>query len=369
MDVERVETVVIGAGQAGLSVAYHLQRKGRSCVLLESNERIGDQWRRRWDSLRLFTPARFDGLAGMDFPAAPGSFPTKDEMADFLETYAARFALSVRSGSRVESVTRNGDGYVITVGDQSLRADHVVVAMADYQRPRVPDFAGDLAAEVMQLHSSDYRHPEQLHDGGVLIVGAGNSGAEIARELSTRHPVMISGRHTGQLPFRIDGPIGRHLVTLVLRLLFHRVLTTGTPPGRAARPKMISRGGPLIRVRSGDLMEAGVEWLPRTVGVRGGLPLLEDGRSVEVANVIWCTGYHPGFSWLHLPAAEDFEHCHDRGVVRDEPGLYFVGQHFQHSLSSGMIHGVSRDAEFVAETISARLVDRRAPTKRAQTHL
>lgn len=369
MDVERVETVVIGAGQAGLSVAYHLQRRGRSCVLLESNERIGDQWRRRWDSLRLFTPARFDGLAGMDFPADPGSFPTKDEMADFLETYATTFGLSVRTGSRVESVTRSDDGYVITVGDQSLHADHVVVAMADYQRPRVPDFAGDLEAGVVQLHSSDYRCPEQLRDGGVLIVGAGNSGAEIARELSTRHPVMISGRHTGQLPFRIDGAIGRRLVIVVLRLIFHRVLTTGTPPGRAARPKMISQGGPLIRVRSGDLVVAGVEWQPRTVGARDGRPLLEDGRIVDVANVIWCTGYHPGFSWLRLPAAEDFEHCHDRGVVREEPGLYFVGQHFQYSLSSGMIHGVSRDAEFVAETISSRLVDRHARTRSVQTRL
>src|SRR5262245_53690367 len=167
---ERVHTIVIGGGQAGLSVGYYLKRQGRPFVILEANQRIGDTWRRRWDSLRLFTPARFDGLVGMPFPAPAYSFPTKDEMGDYLERYAARFDLPVRTGVKVDRLTREGRFYVITAGERRFEAEHVVVAMANYQVPRVPPFAGELDPGIVQLHSFDYRNPGQLREGPVLIV-------------------------------------------------------------------------------------------------------------------------------------------------------------------------------------------------------
>ena len=180
---EHIQTVVVGAGQAGLSVGYFLARQGLPFVILDSNERIGDSWRNRWDSLRLFTPARYDGLAGMPFPAPAHSFPTKNEMADYLEAYARRFDLPVRTGVRVDGLSRQGGQYVVTAGERRFTAEHVVVAMASYQFPRIPPFADELDPATFQLHSRDYRSPDQLRDGKVLIVGAGNSGSRSRSKL------------------------------------------------------------------------------------------------------------------------------------------------------------------------------------------
>lgn len=349
------DTIIIGGGQAGLSTGYYLRQQGRDFVILEASARIGDSWRKRWDSLRLFTPARYDGLPGMPFPAPAYTFPTKDEMADYLAAYAARFALPVRTGVKVECLARHGDRFVVTAGDLRFEADNVVVAMANYQCPCVPPFAQELDPGIVQLHSSAYRNPSQLRDGGVLIVGAGNSGAEIALEAARGHPTWLAGRDTGHVPFRIEGVAARLLLTrLALRLLFHRVLTVQTPLGRKVRPKVLAHGGPLIRVKPKDLAAAGIERVPRTVGMRDGLPMLEDRRVLDVANVIWCTGFHPGFSWIDLPILGQDEPLHERGVVAKEPGLYFVGLNFLYALSSTMIHGVGRDAERVAHPIASR---------------
>jgi putative flavoprotein involved in K+ transport len=353
---EQVNTIVIGGGQAGLSVGYHLALRGVQFVILDASERIGDVWRRRWDSLRLFTPARFAGLDGMPFPAAPHDFPTKNEMGDYLEAYARNFALPVRLGVRVDRVSRMGTKFLVVAGDRRFEADNVIVAMANYQRPRTPPFANDLDPRIVQLHSVDYRNLTQLQDGDVLIVGMGNSGAEIALEAARGHKTSMAGRDTGHVPFRIEGLAARLvLVRLVLRVLFHRILSVATPIGRKARPKMLHGGGPLVRVKPRDLTRAGIQRVPRVAGVRNGLPLLEDGRVLDVANVVWCTGFHPGFSWLDLPVfGPDGEPQHARGVVVSEPGLYFVGLHFLYALSSVMIHGVGRDAARIADAVAAR---------------
>jgi putative flavoprotein involved in K+ transport len=351
---ERIKTVIIGGGQAGLSVGYHLARRGQPFVILDANQRIGDAWRTRWDSLRLFTPARYSGLAGMPFPAPAWSFPTKDEMADYLEAYAARFQLPVRTGVSVDRLSWQDGRLVVAAGDRRWEAEHVVVAMATWQRPRIPGFARELDPGIVQLHSIDYRNPSQLRDGGVLMVGAGNSGAEIALDVAPAHRTWLSGRDTGHIPFRIDGVAARLLLRLVFRVLFYRVLTTDTPMGRKQRPHLTSRGLPLVRVRSQDLAAAGVERVPRLVGVRDGLPVLADGRVLDVTNVIWCTGFDPGFSWIDLPVVgERGEPVHQRGVVATQPGLYFVGLHFLYAASSAMIHGVGRDAEHIVDTIEA----------------
>ncbi|HEU4643279.1 MAG TPA: NAD(P)-binding domain-containing protein [Gemmatimonadaceae bacterium] len=357
-DPERVGTVVIGGGQSGLSVGYHLARRRIPFVILEGNARVGDSWRQRWDSLHLFTPARYDGLAGMPFPGDPGAFPTKDEMAAYLETYAARFALPVRTSTRATRLVRQGDRYLVTTTRGQLLAEQVVVAMASYQKPRIPAFAAELDPRIAQLHSSEYRSPAQLRHGPVLIVGAGNSGADIAVEIARRgHETWMSGRDTGHVPFRLDSFLARHLlVPFLFRVVFHRVLTTSTPIGRRLRPKVIARGGPLIRVTPADLAAARVQRVPRTIGAQHGMPVLDDGRVLDAATVIWCTGFHPGFSWIGLPIfGADGEPAQERGIVAGAPGLYFVGLHFLHAMSSTMIHGVERDARHVAEAVARRV--------------
>jgi putative flavoprotein involved in K+ transport len=348
------DTIVIGGGQAGLSTGYYLQQQGHGFVILDANQRIGDAWRKRWESLRLFTPARFDGLPGMPFPAPANVFPTKDEMGDYLEAYAMHFKLPIRSGVRVDCLSRQGKRFVVTSGVQRFEAKQVIVAMSNWQSPRVPPFAQELDTNIIQLHSSEYMNPPQLREGGVLVVGAGNSGADIAMEVAKSHPTWLSGRDTGHIPFRIDGFVARILLRPLFRLFFHRVLTVNTPIGRKIRPKVISHGMPLIRVKPADLASAGIERVAKTVGVREGLPLLEDDHVLDVANVIWCTGFHPGFSWIDLPIFGEEGPNHERGIVATEPGLYFVGLQFLYAASSAQIHGVSRDAEYIVRSITAR---------------
>jgi putative flavoprotein involved in K+ transport len=353
---EPIETVVVGGGQAGLSVGHHLARRGRPFLILDAGQRIGDAWRRRWDSLRLFTPARYDALAGLPLPAPAHSFPGKDEVADYLEAYAARFRLPVLTGVRVDRLWRDDARFVVAAGDRSWAADNVVVAMSTFQVPRVPPFAAELDPAIRQLHSSGYRRPSQLREGPALVVGAGNSGAEIALELAGRHPTWLAGKESGHVPFRIEGTAARYIFQpLLFRVVGHRVLTVDTPIGRRLRPRLLAHGAPLVRVRPRDLAAAGVQRVPRVVGVRDGHPLMADQRVLEVANVIWCTGSGPDFSWIDLPVFGDREHepVHHRGVVASQPGLYFVGLSFLYAMSSGFLPGVDRDAEHVVQAILA----------------
>jgi putative flavoprotein involved in K+ transport len=352
---ESVGVAVIGGGQAGLAVGYHLGRRGLPFVILDAHERIGDAWRTRWDSLRLFTPARYDGLPGMGFPGPAHAFPTKDQAADYLEAYATRFELPVRTGVRVDRLTRERGRFVVAAGGRRFRAEQVVVATGTYQGPRVPPFASELDPSIVQMHSTEYRNPSQLRAGGVLVVGAGNSGAEIALDASREHPTWLSGRDTGHEPTR-PGTVPDRLFTPVLWFMASHVLTVRTPLGRAARRYFRHRGIPLARVRRKDLAAAGVESVPRTVGIREGLPELEDGRVLEVTNVVWCTGFTPDFRWIELSILdEDGYPEQDRGVARTEPGLYFVGLPFLYSLSSALLGGVGRDAERIARHIASRV--------------
>jgi putative flavoprotein involved in K+ transport len=352
---ERFETVIIGGGQAGLSVGYHLKRQNRPFVILDANERIGDAWRKRWDSLRLFTPARYSGLTGWRFPAPAVSFPTKDEMADYLEAYAARFDLPVRTGVKVDGLSREGDRYVVASGHRRFEAEHVVVATGANRISKVPAFADELDSSIVQLHSSQYRNPSQLQEGAVLVVGAGNSGAEIAFEVSRTHPTYLSGKPSGQLPVR-HGPVAARFFFSVVQFVGHHVLTLRTPMGRKVQPRFISHAAPLIRVKLKDLAAAGVEQVPRTVAMEDGRLTLEDGRVLDVSNVIWCTGFREEFSWIDLPAfGEDGRPLHERGVVVGEPGLYFVGLLFQYAATSDVLPGVGRDAAYIAEHIASRV--------------
>ena len=349
-DTTRFETIIIGGGQAGLATGYHLARLGRPFVILDANERVGDAWRHRWDSLRLFTPARYDALPGMPFPARPLSYPTKDQAADYLEAYAAELDLPVRTGVRVDRLRRHGERFIATAGDLRFEADNVVVASGGYHVPRVPDFATALDPAIVQMHSSRYRRPSQLQEGDVLVVGAGNSGAEIALELSRGHRTWLSGRDPGQEPTRA-GSLPDRLLAPVMWFMASRVVDVRTPIGRKVRDRFTDppRGIPLGRVRRQDIRAAGIERVPRTVGVRDGRPVLEDGRVMDVANVLWCTGFVPDWSWIDLPIFDrNGWPTHTRGVVESHPGLYFMGLVFLSTLSSGLLGGVGRDAERIA---------------------
>jgi putative flavoprotein involved in K+ transport len=353
-NVERIETIVIGGGQAGLTVGYHLKQRGLPFLILDANARVGDAWRNRWDSLRLFTPAKYDGLDGMPFPAPRFSFPTKDEMADYLERFAQAFELPIVHGARVGSLARVDGRFRVAAGERLFESDNVVVAMSSWQVPKMPDFAAELDPRITRLHAAAYRRPDQLQRGPVLVVGAGNSGAEIALDVAREHETILAGPDTGHVPFRIESPIAHILVPFVLRVLFHRVFTVATPVGRRMRRKKLHHGEPLVRTKPKDLEAAGVRRTGAVVDVRDGLPMLDEGQVLDVANVIWCTGFSPGLSWIELPVMDDGYPRHDRGIVAEEPGLYFVGLKFLYAASSHTINGVGRDAARVVDHVATR---------------
>lgn len=360
-----VSTVIIGAGQAGLATAQALLARGQDCVALERNDRLGDNWRHHYDSLRLYTPAKYDGLPGLPFPGEPADYPGKDDVADYLQSYAAHFGLPVRLGVRVARLGRDtaqggqgegGAGFVVETNAETWYCDNVVVATGTFGRtPHVPDFAGRLDPAILQLHSSEYRRPSQLAVGPVLVVGASHSGCDIAYELAESRSTTLVGRDCGQVPFRWNSR--RATVALPLLLFAWRhVLTRRTPMGRRTLPHVRRHGGPMLRVQREDLAARGVvRNTSRVEGVRDGRPVLGDGTVVDVANVVWATGFEQRFEWIDLPViGVDGWPREYRGVVEDVPGLFFCGLAFQYSFSSMVLPGVGRDAGHVADRIVAR---------------
>ena len=346
--VERLDTVVIGAGQAGLATGYHLAQRDVEFVILDGEARLGDSWRTRWDSLRLFTPAAYSGLPGMHFPAPPMHLPDKDEVASYLEQYADRFDLPLRLNTRVDSVSHDGDRYLITTDDRVFEAENVIVATGPFQRPRIPALAAGLSPHIHQLHSSEYHNPFDLPDGSVLVVGAGNSGAQIAIELARFRKVWLAGRDTGHIPRRL---LGRDIYDWMWPLLTR--FTADTRIGRRIRERA-RRGDPLVGIPERALGVAGVERIGRVAEVRDALPVC-DRRQLSPRAIVWCTGFAPDYSWIRLPILDDDGRPrHRRGIVADAPGLFFVGLRFQHRMTSALIGGVGADAEFIATQVARR---------------
>jgi putative flavoprotein involved in K+ transport len=318
-------------------------------VILSDETRIGDNWRKRWDSLRLFTPARYSGLPGMPFPAPPAHLADKDEVGDYLERYAERFDLPVRLNTRVRSLSHDGERFVVRIegSDTLLEAENVVVATGAARKPRIPTFAAHLAPSVYQLHSSEYRNPFDLPEGPVLVVGAGNSGAQIALELTRYRKVWLAGRDTGHLPRRL---LGRDLFDWLWPIMGRA--TADTMLGRRLRAG--SGGDALIGIPERTLRRAGLTRVGRVEEVRGGMPLC-GATALQPSVVIWCTGFTPDHSWMSLPVFdEEGRPRHRRGVASDLPGLFFVGLRFQHRMRSSLIGGVGEDAAFVAEQVVRR---------------
>lgn len=327
-------------------MGYYLTQQDRDFVIVDAGNRVGDAWRHRWDSLRLFSQAQYSSLPGMAFPALDGYYPTKDEMADYLEAYAAQFDLSVCLDTTVESLTRSSDCYVLDTNSKRFTADNIVIATGPFHSPNVPDFANELDSAITQFHSSDYQNHNQLPDGDILVVGAGNSGAEIAVELAAiGRRTYLSGRDTGHIPLGLFN-------TRVFWWLFGSILSVGTWVGRKLKEREQGRGDQLVRLTPKDIRQAGVERVPRMEGVTDGKPRLTDGNVLDVAGVVWATGFHPDFSWIEVPELrlDDNDYpVHYRGVVDRASGLYVLGLPYQQTLVSATIGGVGADARHIAD--------------------
>ena len=360
-NTNRYDTIVIGGGQAGLAAGYQLRNAGRSFLILDASKHPGDTWRNRWDSLRLFSPTQYDGLPGLRFPAPSGTFPTKDEMADYLECYVGHFELPILHEMRVTKLTKTEHGMSVECGDRQFCCKNVIVGVGAYASPRLPDFATALNPSIVQLHSSEYRRPDDLPPGRVLVVGFGTSGVEIACELATSgRTVLISGRPTSQILskfvpkiFSSRNPLLRLLGKLHWNFM-HRVVTIDTPMGRKAKSQIAHRGQPLIRVNQQHVLALGVEQVPRVSDVVDGKPRLDDGRILDVSSIVWCTGFHANYDFLDLPGLrfdEKGKLIAPHGIVREIPGLYFLGVPFQVGLTSSLVGGVGRDAALVVRHI------------------
>jgi putative flavoprotein involved in K+ transport len=372
---DRFDTIVIGGGQSGLAAGFHLNRAGCSFLILDANQRSGDVWRGRWDSLRLFSPAQYDSLPGLPLAMRKGAFPSKDELADYLEGYAAHFNLPILRGTRVTRVARQAAGFFVECGDRTFSCANVIVATGAYSHPRIPDSSALVSPSIQQVHSSGYRRPEDVGGDRVLVVGFGTTGVEIAIELAAagRH-VLLSGRPTAQALAKIVPAIfgGRNPILRLIGAAYwnfmHHLVTIDTPLGRKAKSQIPLRGQPLVRFNRADALAAGVEHVARLAGITEGKPCLEDGRTVDVSAVVWCTGFRPSYEFLELPDCpfdgKGFPIA-PHGIVERIPGLYFAGLPFQVGLTSTLVGGADRDATLVMRHI-ARHRNIAATTSRAQ---
>ena len=343
---DRFDVAVIGAGQAGLAMGYFLAQQGRRFLILESADAVGSAWRDRWDSLVLFTPRRYDSLPGSTFSGDPDGYPNRDEVIAYLEQYAASFDLPIEFNRRVRSLTKEGGRFVVESSDRRIEADQVVLATGPFQVPNMPTVSGQLAPEVFQIHSAGYRRPGDVPGGEVVVVGGGNTGFQIAKELSASHKVQLAvGSRQTPLPQRV---LGRDLFWWLTKLgLLEK--TVDSRIGRRARGRdtLIGSSPRELKRRHG----VGVK--PRVVSASGRTLGFADGTELEVDAVIWATGYRPDHSWLEA-AAKDSEGKipHRRGVT-DVPGLYFLGLSWQHTRGSALLGWVKDDAEFIAAQIAS----------------
>jgi putative flavoprotein involved in K+ transport len=344
---QRLDVVVVGGSQAGLAMAWHLAQQGLRFVVLEAAPELGHTWRSRWDSLKLFTPAQYDALPGMAFPAPPDTYPTKDPVADYLQAYAAAFDLPIRLNAQVTDLRRVGDEFEVRTADATYQARQVVVATGPFQVPFIPPQASNLDPSVTQVHSADYRNPQVLPDGAVLVVGGGNSGFQIAEELAATRLVDLSiGAKAPTLPQRLAG---RDLFWWLTHLGVMRVSVDSRLGRRASQREFI------IGTNRRKLKGAGVRFRPRLVDAAGHTVRFADHSTLEdVGVVVWATGYRSDYSWIQIPdVVREGQVVHRRGVT-EVPGLYFLGLSWQHTRGSALLGFVNDDATYLADRIATR---------------
>lgn len=340
-----LDVLVVGAGQAGLAVAYHLRQEGLRFLVVDAADQVGASWRNRWDSLTLFTPAQYNGLPGMPFPAPADTYPTRTQVADYLQAYAERFELPVLLDTAVTRLERDGDLFAVHTSRDVLHARQVVVATGPFQTPVVPAVGAGLGGEVAQLHSAEYRNPGQIADGPVLVVGAGNSGRQIALELAATHDVALAvGTKPPQLPQRL---LGRDLFWWLTRL----GILGRSADSRLAR-RMRARGDLVIGSPLSELRAAGVAVRPRLTATSDGLVTFADGTESRPATVIWATGFRSDYSWIDVPGVvTDTGVRHERGITA-VPGMTFIGLPWQHTRGSALLGFVKEDAAWLAGRVT-----------------
>jgi putative flavoprotein involved in K+ transport len=341
-----LDVVVVGGSQSGLAMAWYLQRQGLDFVVLEAGPEVGHVWRSRWDSLKLFTPAQYDALPGMAFPAAADTYPTRDPVADYLQAYAAAFALPVRLNARVTRLSQTDEGFEVRTAQDAFRARQVVVATGPFQVPFIPPQARGLDPSVTQVHSADYRNPQSLSEGPVLVVGGGNSGFQIAEELAATRQVDLSiATRYPMLPQRLAG---HDLFWWLTRLGLLRVTVTSRPGQRMSRRDFV------IGSNRRRLEGKGVRFRPRLVDADGRTVRFADHSLLEDVGVaVWATGYHPDYGWIHIPSVLREGHVVHRRGVTAVPGLYFLGLSWQHTRGSALLGFVHEDAVFLADRIQS----------------
>jgi putative flavoprotein involved in K+ transport len=343
--LRRFDVVVIGAGQAGLAMGYYLSRRGLRFLIVDAADSVGAAWRERWDSLVLFTPRRYNGLPGLPFPGDGDGYPTRDEVIAYLEQYAETFGLPIELSSRVQRLTRDDGTLVLDVNGSSIAADQVVVASGPFQVPRVPELAAQLAPEVVQMHSTSYRNPDGLPRGVILVVGGGNTGFQVAKELSATREVYLSvGSRQTPLPQKI---LGRDLFWWLTKTRLLSTTVESRLGGRLQHRETLIGSSPRELER-----RYGVQLRPRAVRASGRKVVFADGRELEVDAVIWATGYRPDYSWIDLPVLESDGRLRHRRGVTEVRGVYFLGLTWQHTRGSALIGWVKDDAEFIADQIS-----------------
>jgi putative flavoprotein involved in K+ transport len=357
---EHLEVAVVGGGQAGLAMGYYLRQQGRRFVIFERGNSIAPAWRERWDSLKLFTPRGYSGLPGLPFPGDPDDYPTRDEVIGYLERYAETFELPIELNSQVRRLSHEGGRFVLDVDGRMVTADQVVVATGPFQTPYVPKLAKELDSGVWQAHSTGYRRPNDVPKGTVLVVGGGNTGFQIAKELTATHKVILSiGTRQKPLPQRVAG---RDLFWWLTKTgLIHKTVESRLGQRLKDRDTLIGSSPRQITRRYG------VELKPRATAVFGNTVRFDDGNEVQVDAVIWATGYRPDFSWIDLPIVDENRRLRHRRGVTDVPGLLFLGLTWQWTRGSALIGWVKDDAAFLAERIAAlqeaktRVQSERAP--------
>jgi putative flavoprotein involved in K+ transport len=343
---EHREVVVVGGGQAGLAIGYLLAQQGHDFTILDAATETAAAWRARWDSLKLFTPVRYDSLPGSAFPGDPDSYPGRDQVVAYLDDYVRRFELPLELDSRVLAVRAANGGFRIELADRSYAADQVVITTGPFQVAFTPPVAAGLAAAVTEVHSSDYRRPGDLPDGPAIVVGGGNTGYQIAEELVRSREVHLAiGARQTPLPQRLLGrDVFRYLQALKLmnktvdsrlaQRLKDRETLIGSSPRRARRQ--------------------GIHLRPRVTGADGSTLTFADGTRQTAATVIWATGFRLDHSFVELPVFDERGQVRHRRGVTDVPGLYFLGLPWLHTRGSALLGWVKDDAQHVADRIAER---------------